>query len=389
MVSGIPTPYNDALFRHLARQPGVELTVAYCSWREGNRSWDLERDKGYDYTVLPGRSFGDPVHLNPGVGRHIRRVRPDVAVLTGSYTTPTIQLAAWSLRIRCTPWVYWSEELSLEPLSGGRRLVRDALRRTLLSARGVFAIGSRARESFRRVGVPEERIADFRYYADVERFRGRAGDAAARAEVRAELGLAGGGPVFLFVGQMVERKGVDTLVRAVAALRRAGVACTAVLAGDGPQQDEFRALAGELGVAGAVRFTGFVQPRDLPRLFAAGDVFVLPSRREGWGVVVHEALAAGLPVIASDQVNSAVDLLAEGECGWLFAAGDPASLAARMREYCGAADPARLSAEARRVAERHAPERVAPRMASLLAAVLAGVPVGRAEREGGQPCAES
>ncbi|HEY0038103.1 MAG TPA: glycosyltransferase family 4 protein [Longimicrobium sp.] len=373
VVNNIPSPYNDALFACLAGQAGVQLRVAYCASQEQNRSWRLPGDKGYDYLVMKGRSFAGSAHLNPGVLGVIRRFRPDVAVLSGSYTMPTMQLAAAVLRARRVPWVYWSEELGLEPVPLLRRVARRTLRRTLLAAHGVLAIGSRAGRSYRRIGVPPARIADFRYYADVARFRTPPAERdRARAEVRAALGIDAGALVFLYCGQMIARKGVDTLLGAHALLRGEGVEATVVLAGDGPEQGALARMAGELGTADAARFTGFVQPDELPRLFAASDAFVLPSRREGWGVVVHEAMAAGLPVIASDQVNAAVDLVAEGESGWLFPAGDAETLAARMREFCGHPDRQAVGANARAVAEREAPERMAPRLVSLLGATMAG-----------------
>ncbi|HEX8694175.1 MAG TPA: glycosyltransferase family 4 protein [Longimicrobium sp.] len=374
VLKGVPTPYNDALFRHVAAQPGVELLVAYCAWNEPNRSWAAEGAKGYPYTVMKGRSPGGMVHVNPGVAGVIRAFGPDVAVLSGSYTIPTMRLAAHALRAEGVPWLYWGEELSHGPRPALRRALRAVLRRVLRSAYGVLAVGSRAVASYRRAGVPERRIADFRYAADVESFRldGEA-RARARAEVRASLGVSGGGgPLFLFCGQLIPRKGVDTLLSAHAALRGRGVASTLVLVGDGRHRERFERMAGELGVADSVRWAGFVQPPELPRWFAAADALVLPSRQEGWGLVVHEALAAGLPVLASDRVNAAADLVRDGETGWLFPVGDAQALAERMRALAECPDRCRLAESARAAAEGGAPARAAPRLAALLGAVLRG-----------------
>lgn len=373
VVNNIPSPYNDALFARVAGEPGVQLLVAYCAERESNRSWRLSADKGYDYRVMRGATLGAQSHLNPGVAAVAGRFRPDVAVLSGSYAMPTMQIAAAALRARRTPWVFWSEEISLAPVPPARAAIRSLLRATVRRAHGVLAIGSRARTSFVRIGVPPARIADFRYYADVSRFRLADADRArARAEVREAWGIAADAAVFLFCGQMIARKGVDTLLHAHARLRAGGRRAVLLLAGDGPEQGALERLAGTLGTAGDVRFTGFVQPDQLPRLFAGGDAFVLPSRHEGWGVVVHEAMAAGLPVLGSEQVNAAADLVVPGRSGWLFPAGDADALAARMRDLLDVPDPGALRLAARSTAEADAPERAAPRMVALLRSAIEG-----------------
>ncbi|HEX8242307.1 MAG TPA: hypothetical protein VF541_02380, partial [Longimicrobium sp.] len=212
VVSNNPTPYNDALFARLAAEPGVDLLVAYATRSEPHREWRLPGDKGYAWRVMPGVTLGASTHLNPGAVPLVRRFRPQVAVLSGSYTMPTVPLAA--LALGRTPWVYWGEELAHGGAGPLRALARRLARRTVLAAAGVLAIGSRAVRSYARAGVPPERIADFRYYADVAHFQlPEAARCAARAEIRAALGLAADRTVFLYCGQLVARKGVDTLLR--------------------------------------------------------------------------------------------------------------------------------------------------------------------------------
>ncbi len=86
-------------------------------------------------------------------------------------------------------------------------------------------------------------------------------------------------------------------------------------------------------VRSRIEYAGFQAPDDLPRFFAQADVFVLPSRYDGWGVVVNQALGAGLPIICSDQVGAGCDLVTEGENGRLFSAGDPEQLRAAMQHF--------------------------------------------------------
>jgi glycosyltransferase involved in cell wall biosynthesis len=91
-----------------------------------------------------------------------------------------------------------------------------------------------------------------------------------------------------------------------------------------------------------ITYAGFQPPEDLPRFFAQAHVFVLPSRHDGWGVVVNQALGAGLPILCSDQVGAGLDLVEPEVNGLRFRTGDAAALAAAMRRCLE--EPGRLAA---------------------------------------------
>ena len=151
-------------------------------------------------------------------------------------------------------------------------------------------------------------------------------------------------PRVLFVGRLAAQKGVSTLLEAVPLLRaRAAV----VLVGDGPRRPALERQAGRLG-PGRVRFQGFVPHAEVPAWLAAADVLVLPSIYEELGSVLLEAMAAGLPVVAS-AVGGIPDAL--GAAGRLVPPRDPAALAAAVDEILD--DPA-LAAELAAAARRRA-----------------------------------
>jgi glycogen synthase len=151
-------------------------------------------------------------------------------------------------------------------------------------------------------------------------------------------------PRVLFVGRLAAQKGVSTLLEAVPLLRaRAAV----ILVGDGPQRPALERQAGRLG-PGRVRFQGFVPHAEVPAWLAAADVLVLPSIYEELGSVLLEAMAAGLPVVAS-AVGGIPDAL--GAAGRLVPPHDPAALAAAVDEVLD--DPA-LAADLGNAARRRA-----------------------------------
>ena len=154
---------------------------------------------------------------------------------------------------------------------------------------------------------------------------------AAPGPLREEVGAADGDIVFLTAGGLERRKGFDLLVAALARTGRPDI--RVAIAGEGPMEAELRALAEARGVADRVHLLG--QRRDLPSLLAAADAFVLPSRRDSLANAMLEAMAAGLPVVATD-VHGTEDALApsagRGPAGWMVPRGDDAALARAMRE---------------------------------------------------------
>jgi glycosyltransferase involved in cell wall biosynthesis len=164
---------------------------------------------------------------------------------------------------------------------------------------------------------------------DVERFGDRVDALApARAELRRALGANVDDVVVLSVARLAPEKGLDDLVRAAA--RAEDSRLLLVVAGEGPEREPLITRAAELGVG--LVLTGDVDWERIVELYAAADVFALLSEREPWAVVVNEAAACGLPLVLSDRVGAAHDLLRDGENGRLVGAGDVGAAASALRE---------------------------------------------------------
>lgn len=159
-------------------------------------------------------------------------------------------------------------------------------------------------------------------------------------------------PVLLYVGQVKKIKGIDILIEALALLRKEGTRAKLLIAGGATsrQDEEFFQELKEKARGLDVEFLGWVEHEKLPEFYERADIFVLPSLSEAWGMVVAEAMAAGLPVVASD-VSGPRDLVAEGETGYLMQAGNPEALKeklstllrdSRLRESMGLAGRERV-----------------------------------------------
>lgn len=307
-VSVVPAPYQRDIFRALAQRSEVELSVFYMGARIAESPWPEKPLAAYE-KVLPG--FSLPV----GAGRcfvnwPLPSLRSFDVVVMNTLMSVTAQ---WLIRsaLRGKPWLFWGERLGQR---GGLQAWCAAL---LHGATGIAAIGRFAEENY-RARFPEPQYFRIPYHCDLEPFL------ALPRRARTD-----GNTVFLFCGQMIARKGVDLLL---SAFHRLGGGARLLLVGSEAELPQLLApLSPE--VRARIQYAGFHAPEDLPQFFAQADVFILPSRYDGWGVVVNQALGAGLPIICSDMVGAGYDLLEEEVNGLRFPAGDAAALAERMQRF--------------------------------------------------------
>jgi glycosyltransferase involved in cell wall biosynthesis len=170
------------------------------------------------------------------------------------------------------------------------------------------------------------------YAVDNDQFQQRAGEAKARREsLRKELGLEPNRAIILYAAKFIPVKAPEDLLAAFQRLLPTLQTERPYLmfVGDGPLRSELEKQAKPLG--DSVRFLGFRNQSEIPAFYDLCDVFVLPSHFEPWGLAVNEAMNAGKPVIVSDRVGAATDLVEEGGNGSIYPHGDAAMLAARLK----------------------------------------------------------
>lgn len=347
LLTEIPAPYRIPLFNALAER--VDLRVLFLAERDPRRPfYEAHADeRRYDHRVLGGprlRRGGRWLVLSRGVLRELARFRPD-AVAVGGWHQPAFWLALAYCRLRRVPLLVWIESTARDARSESRVL---ALARSLLlrGAAGAFVPGRASEEYARSLGV--ELIETAPNAIDGTIFARAVVDRSGRE-----------GCTFLYAGRLDPEKGLDVLLEAFR-----DVPGELVVVGSGSEEAALRALAGE-----RVRFE---PPRDrdgLLELYAEADVFVLPSRSEPWGMVLNEAAAAGLPIVATEEAGAAHDLVEDGVNGFRVRAGDVGALRDRLRLL--AEDPdlrARAGARSRELATRFTPEAWANGVARLAAA---------------------
>jgi len=338
-VSPEPTPYRAQVLERIARDPELDLTVVHAAENVQWRTWRVE--PRYDAVVLDGlrlpgaaRLFFHEYPISMGIFNALRRTQPDVAVVCGWSTFPSQAAVLWC-RANRVPYVLQVESHDWGPRSGWRRAVKGAVvPRVVSGASGVLVTGTLVRRSMLERGARPDRIGLFAVTIDVEEYAARAdGLAGERATLRRELGAGPDDVLVLSVARLAAEKGLATLVEAVAATSDPRLVVAVV--GEGPERRRLEELARSLGVR--LTLPGSLPWERVAEAYVAADVFALLSEREPWGLVVNEAAACALPLVLSDRVGAAFDLLRNGENGVLVPARDVASAAGALRRL--AADP--------------------------------------------------
>ncbi|HEX5582104.1 glycosyltransferase [Gaiella sp.] len=335
-----PTPYRTPMLDRAADRSELELTAIYAGASVQRRAWATDthhRAVVLDGWRVPGayRVLRHDYPIGFDVFGALADAAPEVVVVSGWSTFASQAAVAWCRRNH-VPYVLLVESNERDARAGWRRTVKGAVvPRTVRNAAEVLVVGTLARESMLARGVDPDRISLFadtidpeRFGSEVDRLRPR------RDELRAEAGLEADDVAVLCVARLSPEKGHDTLIAAAALLADPRV--VVLLAGGGPDRARLQRLAAELGVR-LVVLPELPWERIVER-YAVADVFALLSRHEPWGVAVNEAAACGLPLVLSDRVGAAFDLLEDGRNGMLVPADDAHAAADALEVLV--ADPA-------------------------------------------------
>jgi glycosyltransferase involved in cell wall biosynthesis len=337
-----PTQFEAPFYRFAARDPEHEFRVLFTGRDVAAPAFDPELGKpvswgidllgGYPHEICPA---AEPARW---LAERLRPGRCDLLIANG-YTQPLYRLGARIARRAGVPTALRLDSV-LWDTSYYRNLAKRLLFATYMKRMYdlFLGTGSLTLDYLRAFNVPRERTGLFPYAVDVESFaeRSRLGSAE-RAAYRERLGVPAGARVVLGLAKFNDREAPWDLLRAFA--RRQEEDVWLVLAGDGSARAALENFAREKAPA-RVRFPGYVPYPELPALYAASDLFVHAAREERWGVSVQEALACGLPVVASSRVGAAYDLIEVGGNGFIYPAGDDGMLAHRIGEAL-ALDPER------------------------------------------------
>ncbi len=342
-VGGHPVQYMAPIFRRMAAHPGFDLHVAYCSLRGAEAGhdpefgatlqWDVPLLEGYSWSHVPNRGSGEESFFglrNPGLSKLIREGKYDAVLCFVGYVRATFWIAWRAAKSSNTAFLFGTDATTLAPRDG--RAWKSTVKKILWPrlfrlADQVIVPSSGSRDLMVSLGLPPERVTLTPYSVDNDWWM-RQSAAVDRSAVRAAWGATASDAVILFCAKLQAWKRPGDLLRAFAGAKLSDALL--VIAGEGPLRAELESQAAILGIAARVRFLGFVNQSQLPAVYTAADLMVLPSEYEPFAVVVNEAMCCGCPVAASDHVGAARDLVAPVRKEFVYPCGDVVALAALL-----------------------------------------------------------
>jgi glycosyltransferase involved in cell wall biosynthesis len=364
VLASHPIQYQAPFYRALAAHPEIDLTVFFCSdWGlhsyhdEGFGQavkWDIDLLEGYQSEFLANRSLSPNVArffglINPAIVRRLRKGDYQAIILHGwaHCTNWLAMFAAFFYQVpvlmrgdsnRAQYQTHISQSLNGNKKANHAFSVRSktkakikqlVLTRLFRRITGFLTIGSQNAEFYAYYGVSPNKMFFVPFAVDNDFFLSQSsGFTNQKANLKRELGIADSTSVILFAGKLVEGKRPMDLLKAYETIAKKHQVAL-VYVGDGELRQSLEQYARDKGLS-QVHFAGFQNQTEIPRYFALADIFVLPSIRESWGLVVNEALCFGLPVVISNQVGAADDLVRDNVNGFIFEAANPAALAEKL-----------------------------------------------------------
>ena len=389
IVSTHPIQYYAPYFRQLSAREGLDVRVFY-GWEgpstgdydpgfDEEVTWDIPLLDGYPHTFLENESDDPGTHhfrglVTPDLVPSIEAWGPDAVLVFGwNYWSHLGALRHFYGRV---PVLFRGDSTLLDESPGPRQWARRLVLRWVYSHvdRALY-VGQNSRAYFEAHGLSEDQLTWVPHAIENERFAAAPGAEAKAQAWRDDLGIPAEAPVVLFAGKLGEKKAPDVLLEAFLQLENEEAHLAVV--GSGPMEE---ALRDEADGHPRVHFLGFQNQSRMPVVYRLGDVFVLPSRGPGetWGLAVNEAMACGRPVVVTEKVGCAPDLVDDAN-GRVVPPEEADALADVLDELL--ADRDRLRAMGRRSAERIQYWSIDAAAARTVDAVRSAVGVEDVERE--------
>ncbi len=312
IITHLVSPYQAELFNAVMGLGRLELKVVYLHRTSQSRLWSASPLQ-HEAVCLDEES------------NRFQEVRTEIKnadlAIFNYYAERSARLLLNERAASGKAWCFWGERPGFRRPEWVGRLLRHQLLANLhASCAPIWGIGQFAVEGYKREFGVRRSYCNLPYFSDLERFQ-----TASRAKH-----CNGSERTFLFSGSLIRRKGVDRLARAFVRLARELPNVRLKLLGGGEMQDELARMLQPVG--DRVEFLGFKGWSELPAYYVTADVLCVPSRYDGWGLVVPEGLASGLPVIGTNRMGAAIEFIENDRNGWLIPTGDESALYAAMRE---------------------------------------------------------
>lgn len=339
IVISHPIQYYVPLLKGLTDRNNIEIKVFYTWGKDSinkfdpgfNRviEWDTPLLNGYDFEFLENTS------ANPGTHHYKGIINPALISRIEEYCPNKIVVFGWSFQSHLKVLRYFKGKIPIyfrgdSHLLNEHSIVKGLFRRLFLKwvyshIDFAISVGTNNKNYYKWSGLSDDQILFAPHAIDEHRFIDEDGSYAHDSEkLKAALGIPNNHIVFIYIGKFEYRKDLHTLINAKLLLKDQD--CSLIMLGNGPDETTLKELAKS---DRHIYFVDFMNQSKMPMAYRCGDVFILPSISETWGLGINEAMNCGLAIIASNKVGAAVDLISNN--GFIFECSNVLDLKSKMQ----------------------------------------------------------
>lgn len=346
-ITNLRAPYRTLQINEFNNLEGINLTVYYTDKPNENRKWNVNGANNFKEIDLDGiKIAGKFGYINKGL---IDIVKNNNLIILGCYEQPTYILLSILCRKYKQKYILSFDGISTDRLMGNENIFKKLLKNIVIkNAYYILGNGTVSKRYFNEVfDYPIEKIKNQYLTVDIKKidylYKDRDNY---RTIYREKLGISEDNKVLIYSGRLIEIKNVESVVKAIKNINDKNIVF--LITGGGKLESKIKELGKSLGVK--VIITGFIsEQEELFRHYFAGDALILPSVYEPWGLVVNEAMAAGLPVIVSDICGCSLDLVKEGKNGFKINPNDIDDISLKIKQLFYEKDIKELGQESKNI----------------------------------------
>ena len=343
IITTHPIQYNAPLFAMLEDREQIKIKVFY-TWGEEvlqNKydpgfdktiEWDIPLLNGYEYTFVTNIANSPGSHHYKGVNN------PTLIKEIQEWGANALLVYGWNFKshwavirffYKKIPIFFRGDSTLLDEKIGVKQLLRRILLKFVYSYidKALYA-GIANKDYFKAMGLEEKQLIFMPHAIDNSRFATNDKYEHEAVLLKNKLGIEKGALIFLFAGKLDDNKNVALLINAFIGLNTK--AHYLLIVGNGIKEMELREMSKKFD---NIIFLNFQNQKQMPAIYAAADVFVLPSKSETWGLSINEAMAAGKPIIASNTIGATFDLVKNNENGFVFKSADVTHLQKTLEHF--------------------------------------------------------
>ena len=352
--TNLPSPYRVDFFNELGKH--CDLTVCYERETASDRDdkWKGKDPEHFKAVRLDLKPYKEDRSTGRALRDFVKNNDFDIVFFTNYVSPATMSAISYCRRHKKKYYIEYDGgfyKKDLFPIS----LLKKYL---LCGAEGHFTTCDEHKKYLLSIGIPEQEIWKYPFTSVCEADIRKADELLAldKSALRERLAM-NEEKVVLSVGQFIHRKGFDVLMQAASKLDKS----TGIYIVGGEPTQAYLDLQKELGLDN-LHFVGFKTKDELGYYYAAADLFVMPTREDIWGLVINEAMAYGLPVVSTDRCIAALEMVKDGENGYIVPVGDGDALAEKLNEVLAAEDKKESFFESsRKTAQKYTIEKMAER----------------------------